>query len=361
MRGTAQEESRVRVGKNPMKGTPTGYSAGRHRVIVPVYVPAEGDYYRDAHAVTEVCLRSLIDSVAHRDDVRITVVNNGSRKETTALLRSLLDRGALDQVVDNVQNVGKPDAVIAAARASFEPFVTLTDADVLFHWRWLREVESVFSAFPPAGCVSPSPAPFSRHYHTSSAWLFGAKTRSLRCGPACSPEDLERRARSVGKGLKAHDRAAQFHLASGETKALIGCGHFVYTLRRRVFDDFPYEPVGRGLGFGRIGLDEHIDRLGMLRLSTTTAFAEHLGNTLDREVLTVPDDADRAAGGAPVPAEGLAIGHVVRTPHGVRKRVHSQLVKPLELWLRIAARRADSVSTAAPLFYDRPRQLSDAR
>ena len=66
----------MRKGINPQKNsevTETGYY---HKVIVPVYIPHQEDYYKDAFRILKVWLQTLTATV-HRKTL-IAVADNGS-------------------------------------------------------------------------------------------------------------------------------------------------------------------------------------------------------------------------------------------------------------------------------------------
>ncbi len=94
-------------------------------------------------------------------------------------------------------------------------------------------------------------------------------------------------------------RAAQLVVNRGGTVACVGCGHFIYTIRREIVAGMPAQPALRPLG-GRSSarwLDEPPDRAGFWRLSTTRAYAWHMGNCA--EPWMVEEVAGCASGGAP--------------------------------------------------------------
>lgn len=251
----------------------------RHRIIVPVYIPGRDGYFSDALEVFRMSLASLLATVDPAL-TSITILDNASIAEVEALVRPELDAGRIDRYVRSSVNRGKSDPVAAELRGSYEPFLSIADADVLFLPGWQQETERLFRAFPQAQAVSPSPAPNLIHYASSSTWLRAVPGLSLRLDNQVNGDDLDQFEASVGKSIfDSSCRRLQFMLAGRDgTRALLGAGHFVISFRRECFGGFRYEPTLEGTGHGDRIIDEHVDRCGGLRLATPRAWVRHMGN-----------------------------------------------------------------------------------
>jgi hypothetical protein len=270
----------MRIGANPMRERPVG-AHKRHRVVMPVYIPSREGYFAHALELLRLSFASLL-ATTDPEHVSITVIDNASIPEVGELLAAAVASGRLDRLVRHAENRGKPDAVIAEVRASYERFVTLADCDVLFLPGWLAEVERVYSAWPRAGAVSPTAQPKHAFRSSTATWLHGLSRFQVRLGKWVSDDDMLQFARSVGNEAfyDPAELAAQFALCKGGARALVGAAHFVITLRRAAYDGFTYAPRREGTGRRSMrDLDEQVDRAGYLRLSTTRALALHLGNT----------------------------------------------------------------------------------
>lgn len=270
----------MRDGLNPGKVHSALPPFRRHRVIVPVFIPELAGYFAGSLEV----LRLMLDSLALTLDDRasLTVVANGCAPVVLDELYRRQRDGGIDQLVVNTQNRGKVDAVVAAARASFEPLITIADCDVLFCPGWIDAVEDVFCAFPECGFVSPSPNPGLAFSHTASTLISATLKGVVRVAKAVSDEDLDRFAESIGNRnwFKPAERRAQLLVERNQTQACIGGGHFVFTIRQDVVAAMPPEPSLYALKVGAENayLDVPPDRLGVWRLATTRAYAYHLGN-----------------------------------------------------------------------------------
>ncbi|MGA7731717.1 MAG: glycosyltransferase family A protein [Chloroflexia bacterium] len=271
----------MRIGSYSAKEDPALRAYGHHRIVVPVYIPNLEGYFAQSLDVLKVCLESLHRTADAK--ARITAVSNGSAPEVVAELRRQLDLGVLDQLLLNGTNRGKVDAVVSVARGCFEPFITITDCDVLFRTGWLEAVERVFLTFPEAGFVSPAPTPNAPWYFTSATVLDSVVRRELRLEKVIDDADLDLFEQSIGWAIyKPEERQAQYVVRRGEGLACVGSGHFVFTIRKEVVRAMPEQPSQQAVGgISEVTwLDAPADALGLWRLATPKTFAYHIGNVL---------------------------------------------------------------------------------
>jgi hypothetical protein len=271
----------MRVGTNPLKDTTIGYKA-YHRIIIPVFVPNITDpYFKNGLEVTQICLESLTKTRHKKSS--LTVVNNGSCKEVTHYLQQLYLDGKIDQLIHHKSNIGKIDAVIPVAKTATEPFITISDGDVLFKNGWINAVENVFNNFPEAGMVAPVPNPtFYRVYSENT--LFDSFFKGmLKFKSVCNSEDLLAFAKSIGSDTMYKKKSRLYKQLIVKRKgeeAVIGCGHFVATLRKEVFKKAPNMPshMAYSSDADRDYIDIPNDKAGFWRLATTNCYAYHIGN-----------------------------------------------------------------------------------
>jgi len=270
----------TRHGTNPLKLDGQLAAFKRHRIIMPVHVPNRDGYFRHAVEILKLSLDSL--SFTTGDRASLTVIANGCIPEVRALLREYFEAGKIDQVLFNNRNWGKIDAVLSMLFGRFEPFMTVTDSDVLFLPGWLQAIEETFRRFPECGFATPAPNPSLAFVHTASTILSALATRELQFERVVPDEDLERFAHSIGRPdyVKPQHRLAQMTVRRGGFSACVGGGHFVFTLRREVIASIPrrpslsaLKPLGETAWF-----DDPPDAAGAWRLSTTRAYAHHMGN-----------------------------------------------------------------------------------
>lgn len=287
----------MRIGRNPAKDGPELSGYGRHRIIIPVYIPRLDGYFEHSLEVLKLCLESLKLSVAGKANV--TIVSNGSSPEVVAELDRQYRQGWIDQLLLNRENRGKVDAVVSAARGAFEEFITISDCDVLFKIGWLRAVENIFHNFPECGFVSPMPTPNMLWRHTSATILGGLARRELAAEKIVPEEDLLRFAKSIGSPdlFKQQHKESQFTVRRNGVTACVGCGHFVCTIRKVVLKGMPEQASQMAIEgkSEELWLDRPPDKLGLWRLATTKAYVYHMGNSPEawmREELGKPSSPE---------------------------------------------------------------------
>ena len=325
----------VRSGVHPAKEAGDLPPFGPHRVVVPVHIPTLDGYFAEARDVLARCLESLRLTAAGQ--VAVTLVSDGSCPAVIDDLRACQDAGWVDQVVLQQPNRGKVDSVLGVARASFEPLVTITDADILFRPGWVGAVEQLFSTFPECGFASLFPSPPGA-FHLTSATLFGALARrELTVDSVVDGADLDRFAASIDRPdlFPEEWRRRQLVVRRDGVTACVGAPHWVLTLRREVLAATPTEPSRRAVGGSETRwLDEPADRLGRWRLTISRAYAHHMGNVVEPWMDEELASARAAAGPASPPDDRPAIAPVGRSsfasrlPWSLRTRVTERVLRP---------------------------------
>jgi hypothetical protein len=257
-----------------------------HRVVVPVYIPNQFGYFKDSLRIFQLCLESLVRTV--NNYTRITIYNNASCEEVKNYIDQIYKEFIqVDQVFHSKVNVGKINALIASTKGNRESLITLCDADVLFKNNWQEAVEDVFLKFPKAGMVSPVPSSKAWNYCTANNWFFGLKNNELEFTTVRDSDAMRRFDEGMGNAKKLykeiHLNYYLTHKYQGKPMAVMGCGHFVATLKREVLDFGFNNPVFDLLqkGLEKKYIDEPNESLGYLRLSTLDNFAYHMGNTIE--------------------------------------------------------------------------------
>jgi len=273
----------MRKGKNISKDILLPVSDSNHRVIIPLYIPNEEDYYKDAFTIFTYCLTSIHKTSL--SDIKVSVISNGSCSSVNAKLFQLQEEKYIDELIIEKESIGKVNSILKALRTAEERLVTITDADVLFDNDWEKEVLDVFNAFPKAGSVSPVPV-FRTHFRlTSNIWFDNLFSSRLKFRPVKDPESMTLFANSIGwpwLDLKYKDVIATLK-SKEETIAVLGSSHFVCTYKREVFSKMPKENTKYKLGGDSEYLytDLPVLKLGGYRLATYGNYAYHLGNVLE--------------------------------------------------------------------------------
>ena len=274
----------MRKGVNPTKGGKLiSKEECYHRIIIPVHIPNEEDYYKDAYKIFELCLFSVIKTAVSK--IKISVISNKCCDEVNGRLLNLYVQKHINELIIEEDGIGKINSVLKAIRTSEERLITITDADVLFLNNWENEVATVFKAFPKAGAVCPVPV-YRKHLDlTGNIWFDNFFSSKLKFRPVKNPNALEMFAKSVGwEWLEKEWKDVIGTIkAKDNTIAVLGCSHFVATYKREVFEELPKENsiylVDGDSEF--LYTDEPVLKMGGYRLATNDNFAYHLGNVFE--------------------------------------------------------------------------------
>ncbi|GEC73666.1 Glycosyl transferase family 2 [Flavobacterium flevense] len=273
----------MRKGKNPSKDNLLQTTESHHRVIIPLYIPHEVDYYKDAFVIFNYCLKSVQKTaISH---IKVSVISNGSCDAVNTKLLDLQQQGLIDELIIEKEPIGKINSILKVLRTAQERLITITDADVLFDNGWERAVMEVFEAFPKAGSVSPVPV-FRTHLRlTANVWFRYFFSDKLQFRAVKNPEAMTKFANSIGwpwLDIKYKDVIGTLQAKNG-TIAVLGCSHFVVTYKREVFDALPKENTKYQLGGDSEFLytDEPVLKMGGYRLATYDNYAFHVGNVLE--------------------------------------------------------------------------------
>jgi len=275
----------MRIGSNPEKSNNTLQTESYHRVVIPVYIPNLTEaYFKDGLVILKYCLESLLKTIHTK--TRISLIDNGCCAEVKAYLSQIhSDEKAVDQLFHSEINLGKVNAIYSAVKSNLEQLITISDSDVFFLSGWQTNVEQVFVDFPKAGMVSPVPS--SLAYNTDfvrSTFYYGITKRLLKFQKVKDPEGLRKFQESIGRTLYNEAHLDKYlTLTSKEKTAVVGCGHFVATLRAQVFQHAPAYPSNAKIVGGSENkyFDIPNDEGGFLRLATHGNYAYHLGNEVE--------------------------------------------------------------------------------
>lgn len=272
----------MRIGSNPEKSNSTLQTESYHRVVIPVYIPNLTEaYFKDGLIILKYCLDSLLKTIHSK--TKISLINNGCCAEVKAYLTQIHSKeNAIDQLFHSDINLGKVNAIYSAVKSNLEELITISDSDVFFLPGWQDAVEQVFVDFPKAGMVSPVPS--SLAYNTDfvrSTMYYGITKRLLKFQKVKDPDGLLKFQESIGRTLYNDAHLDKYlTLTSKDKIAVVGCGHFVATLRAQVFQYAPAYPSNAKIVGGSENkyFDIPNDEGGFLRLATHGNYAYHLGN-----------------------------------------------------------------------------------
>jgi hypothetical protein len=275
----------MRKGWNPQKDAKLIDLKIRHKIIIVVFIPESDEYYSKVFDVFKTCLNSLQSTI--NNHAQIMVVNNGSSKKVFDFINSQLEKKLIDSAIHHKENIGKMDALIGAARSAREELITITDTDILFTTGWQEAVEGIFDNFPKAGSVSPIPVQANSLFYNTSSVLKDVVLKKIKYELKQIPENFEphnKYLESINWGIKKSDTILWPVVTSRGTKAIVGSGHQVMTLRKEIFLKYVPTSPSRSLVGGNseyVYGDEPTDKAGYYRLSTYHNYAFHMGNTLE--------------------------------------------------------------------------------
>jgi hypothetical protein len=281
----------MRKGENISKDKLLEKESCSHRVIIPLYIPHENDYYKESFSIFEMCLFSIKKTSI--SPLKISVINSGSCANVRSKLVNLFEDGYIDELIIEKENIGKINAILKALGTAEERLITITDADVLFINRWEQEVIKVFNAFPKAGVVCPVPVYRTQLRLTSNIWMHYLFSKKLKFLPVKNPEALTRFANSIGwpwLDTKYKDVITTLESNNGLI-SVVGASHFVGTYKREVFNKIPKNNSKYTLGGDSEYLytDIPVLKMGGYRLATYDNFAYHLGNTKEPWMINLYD------------------------------------------------------------------------
>lgn len=273
----------MRKGENKVRHKLTALQPCSHRVIIPLYIPSEEGYYKDAFKIFKMCLFSLKKTATSL--LKIAVVSNGSTSLVNKKLLDLSTSGYIDELIIETEAIGKVNSVLKALRTTEERLVTITDADVMFLDNWEDQVVKVFNSFPKAGAVCPVPV-YRKHLDlTFNIWFKYLFSGKIKFSPVKNIEALQQFAKSIGWSHlpKEFGDTIGTLKAKDNTIAVLGCSHFVATYKSEVFKKLPLSNSRYLLGGDSIleYTDLPVVKCDGYRLSTYTNNAYHLGNVFE--------------------------------------------------------------------------------
>ena len=273
----------MRKGKNKIKNKTLDITPCNHRVIIPLYIPNNEGYYKDAFDIFKMCLLSVKKTSA--TPIKISVIGNGCCDEVNASLYELFNEGCINELIIEKEAIGKINSILKVLRTAEERLITVTDADVLFLNNWEDEIIKIFKSFPKAGMVSPVPVFRTQLRYTSNIWMRYLFSEKLKFRPVKNPEAMTRFANSLNWSYlseKLKDVILTLEAKDGSTLAVVGNAHFVGTYKREVFNLLPKENSIYKLGGDseRLYTDLPVIKSGGYKLATYGNYAYHMGNTI---------------------------------------------------------------------------------
>jgi hypothetical protein len=284
----------ARVGINPARGKISDYRPARLTIASIVYIPDLSGYFEQRLEVLQLSLASLFAHTLPPNDLMI--FDNGSCQEVVDLLRKLEQSGQITYLVRSHQNIGKIGALQLLFNAAPGQVIAYHDDDIFFYPGWLEAHLQILQAFPQVGMVSGLPVRnAARHARQSLERIAQEPPPGISIShERFIPDQWETDwAISTGRDPQQHFQATQNDLdmllrldsPQGSLQAVASANHFQFVgYKETLLQALPQQWSGKLMGH-MVELDDAIDSLGRLRLSTTQRFTRHMGNILSQEIL----------------------------------------------------------------------------
>lgn len=328
----------MRIGVNPEKFKGEKNTRKKHRVIVVFFIPnVFDDYYNESIIVLDACLESIVSTI-NFETTCITLINNNSVSNVNLVIDKFINQGKIDKYVRYSENKGKVYAIMNEIRGIYEPFVTISDADVLFIKGWEKAVFNIYKNFEKAGVVAPLPTPNLAFDHNCTVFFDKIGSFKIKKDKIVSDKDCDIYLEGLGndsllnrKNRNFNWRTHQYYLKRNNETTILGAGHFVATYRTALINknhDFPIFKFFNG--YEDDFIDNKADRKGYYRLSVSKTFAYHIGNRLDSNVDTLKNVEGKYIN--PEDFEGIQLNVKKRyTPYWLRSIVFRIIKKIAKL------------------------------
>ncbi len=272
----------MRIGQNPAKFIAEVNQPQKITVAVVAYIPFLGGYYADSLEILKLCLGSIRENSDLSYD--LLVFDNGSCAETRDYLSQAQAEGEIQYLVLSEKNIGKGGAWNMIFSGAPGEYIAYADSDVYFYPGWLSAQMKVFEELPNVGMVTGMPLLNPEEYFTSSLkWAENTAGVTLERGRLLPWEDFWRHAGSLNndeaKARQFYETHDSLQLGYNGARYYLGAGHFQFIAPKTVLQQTLPLPSQRPMGQVR-SLDEKINELGYLRLSTLEWWVQHLGNRL---------------------------------------------------------------------------------
>jgi glycosyltransferase involved in cell wall biosynthesis len=290
------------------------------------YLPNQAGYFAERLAVTRLSLESLIAHTPKPTD--LIVFDNGSCPELVNYLCQLHDQGLINYLILSSSNIGKISALQVIFRAAPGEIVAYSDDDVFFLPGWLDAHLKIMDTYPQVGLVTGFYIRSHLRYATHSIEAFTKQpgvqvSRGLLILHELEQHYIDNMGRSWDSYQQEVNGLEDIQLSYQGVNALASAGHHQFvTPRQLMLDVLP--TWDKNLMGKMIELENAVDQLGYLRLSTSTPVTRLLGNVISAENAA---EAHRlglsAQAGTVIKPQGNLISRIVRIP----------LIKRLTLWL----------------------------
>jgi hypothetical protein len=274
---------------NPARKKSISYQPSRVTAAILSYIPNLEGYFTHRLDVLKLSLESLIQTLPAEID--IVVMNNGGCSQVIEYLNHQLELERIDYVIHSHRNLGVIGGFKVLFNAVPGELIAYCDDDVFYYPGWLEAHLRILEAYPQTGMVSGAPVGYSSEHATTAVdeFIAGA-SEGLTIEERSRVLDWEESwAISTGRDVADHLKHSQNNphqlLALQGVDAVTSAKHFQFLTPKKVICQALETDWSGSLMDGLVELDEAVDRLGYLRLSTPERYTRHIGNTISAEIL----------------------------------------------------------------------------
>jgi glycosyltransferase involved in cell wall biosynthesis len=282
----------VRQGLNPAKKSGAmAYKPCNLGVFTILHIPFHSGYYTDLLEIFKIHVASLRQYTT--PPFNYLVFDNGSTPEVKNELVQMHKEGIIDWLFLSKKNLGKTGAMNMVLAGISNPWVCYSDSDMLFRPGWLEASMEVYQNFPGCGTIS-AQVVFPDIEEDKGNSNFRQASGGEYAFTTIKPEEWILKEYFQGRGIAPENQAVfssmlldqVTSLTSGVSALLGGNTHQQWLAARKVIQQVLPLPAKFQLARAQTSvLDQRIDRLNYLRLSTTKPYMYHMGNTLDETIL----------------------------------------------------------------------------
>ena len=284
----------TRVGMNPARGEQISYRPQKVTVAVLTYIPGLSGYFKQRLEILKLTLASIYANTKEPYD--LMVFSNGSCQEVNEFLQSQVEAGRINYLLLSHRNIGVIGAFKILFAAAPGEFIAYSDDDVIYEKDWLAEHLKILDAYPRVGMVSGAPVGYSTRKASTSLDRFLADNEDgLRVEEISRNKDWEQDwAESTGRDQEEHLTYAEQNplvmLEYNQVQAVKSAKHFQFLSPKSVLLEALPEFWDGKLMDGLVELDQVVDALGYLRLSTPQRYSRHIGNVIKPEIAEFAQD-----------------------------------------------------------------------
>lgn len=278
----------ARIGMNPARNARSSIAPAPITAAVLTYIPNLEGYFNQRLEVLKLSLTSLIVNTHTPYD--LMVLDNGSCPKVLNYLTEVYQKGLIDYLFLSSKNLGVQEGLRFLVNNAPGEYIAYANDDVYYSSGWLNEHMKIFDKFPSVGMVSGAPVGISSDTAVSSLdQLLENPPSKLKVAERPRRLTWEREwavstGRDPGEHVENVREKPQVVLEIEGLKAVGAAVHFQFVAPRDVIQAALPESKRVQLMGGMVELDHQVDRLGLLRLSTSDRLTRHIGNLIEGDL-----------------------------------------------------------------------------